>query len=125
MEIAKEPDAYAKSFSKQMKDLFSDEEMASFVLTLLGMSDIAHRFIWEKVKDFMELPVDVKYSLVQHASVYRTLSLVARDEYDKENKTVGFMPIGGASWKSDDDFEKRFIFVVKTFYEHLKEEGKI
>lgn len=125
IKTSKEPDINTKKFSRQLKELFSDEEIASFILTVVGMSDIAHRFVWEKVKDFMELPLEVKYSLTQHVSFYHLLSLVAQDKLEKKNLPVSFMPIGGNDFQSSDDFEKKFIFVVKNFYEQLKKEGKL
>lgn len=125
MEGKKRCDARTKRFSKQLKALFSDEEIASFMLTLLGMSDLAHEFIWEKVKDFMEVPIQVKYSVVQHAAFYKLLALVARDELKKENCFITHLPVNETSWKSNDDFEKRFVLVVKSFYDQLKKDGKV
>lgn len=125
MKPSKEPDEQLKKFSKQLNQHFSPDEIASFMMTILGASDLAHRFIWEQVKDFMELPVQVKYSLTQHASFYKLMSLVGRGELKKEECITNFLPNNEAAWQTSDDFEQRFIFVVKQFYEDLKKEGKI
>ena len=125
MKTTKTPDADSKKFTQQLNSHFSADEIASFVLTLLGMSDIAHMFIWEKARDFIELPIQVKYSLVQHASFYRLFGLVARDEFKKEECAINFMPVDEEGWKSDEDFEQRFIHIVKAFYKGLEEEGKV
>ena len=123
MKPTKEPDSSIIIFSKQLKKLFSDEQIASFVATLLGMSNIAHKFIWEKAQEFIELPIDVKYSTIKHAAFYRLLGLVIRDELSESE--VMYMPTDELAWQSDEDFEKRFIFVVKYYYEGLKKQGKI
>jgi hypothetical protein len=125
VKTTKEVDEGSKKFAKQLKEHFSDEELASFILTLLGMSDLAHTFIWKKVQDFMELPVQVKYSVVTHARFCVFLSSVARGEFKSDEHELSHMPTHKGSWESDDDFEQRFIFVVKSYYEQLKEAGKV
>lgn len=125
MKTEKIPDEHSKKFAIQLKEHFSEEEIASFVLSILGMSDLAHIFIWEKVKDFIEIPIEVKYSTLQHASYYRLLSSVARGTLKEEGFEVSHMPVDEQAWQSKEDFEKRFIFVVKNFYDLLKKEGKL
>jgi response regulator RpfG family c-di-GMP phosphodiesterase len=124
MKASKDPDIKTKKFTDQLKEHFSEEQIASFVLSLLGMSAIAHKFIYERVKDFIEIPVSVKYSLVQNASFLRLMGLVVRNELEKGAAQSLYLPIHEEAWKSEEDFEKRFIFVVKAFYEQLKKEGK-
>jgi hypothetical protein len=125
MKPTKKPDSDTISFSKQLKNHFADEQIASFVLTLLGMSDLAHRFIWEKAREFIELPIEVKYSTIQHAAFFRILSMAVQGELDKDKLDLKYMPVNKDAWESDEDFEKRFIFVVKHYYEGLKKEGKL
>lgn len=125
MKPTKKQDAKSLEFSKQLKKHFSHEELSSIILSLLGFSDIAHRFIHEKVSKLMELPIDVKYSLVQHVSFYRLMSSVARNELEDDFSVTGYMPMNEKAWKDDDDFEERFVFIVKKFYDGLKAEGKV
>jgi tartrate dehydratase beta subunit/fumarate hydratase class I family protein len=112
-----------KDFGRELRKNFSEDEITSFIITIMGMSDISHRFLFEEVRKVMKLPVRVKYSMIQHAAFYRMLGRVARkEELTGETK---YMPMDSSSWESEEDFEKRFIFVVKGYYEGLKEEGKL
>lgn len=125
MKTTKEVDEGSKKFAKQLKEHFSDEEVASFILTLLGISDLAHRFIWDKVQDFMQLPINVKYSVVHHARFYCFFASVVKGEFKNDEHELSHLPTNAGNWASDEDFEKRFIFIVKTYYEQLVKEGKI
>lgn len=125
MKASKNPPEKTKDFRKDLCKHLSPEDMASFILTVFGMSDLAHRFIYEKVSEFMEIPIEVKYSPVNHAAYYRTLGAIARGEVKKGRLKINHLPVNDKAWQSEEDFEQRFIFIVTKYYEQLKKEGKI
>ena len=126
MKLNEDPDQYTIDFSAKMKKQFSDVEIASILLTLLGTSDLTSRFVWTKVQDFIDLPLEIKYAIVQHASIMDMMISIIRNEFKKkEGPKVNFMPVTEEGWKTQEDFEERFILIVKTFYKNLKEQGKL
>jgi len=125
MKPNKKPDSKTIEHNKKIKDFFSHDEIIHLLMTIFGASDLMAHFVFDKAQEFIELPVDVKYGLIQHASVFRLLGSILRDEVKKDNLKMVHMPIGKDAWKTEEDFEKRFILLVKRFYEDLKEEGKL
>ena len=126
MKPKKEPDSRSKEFHSKLKDLLTYEQLTFLTTTLLGMSDIMSRFMWLKVKDFIDLPNDVKYAISQSAAIYMLFARIQRGEVNESDKPqFHHMPTDNGAWQSEEDFEQRFLFIVKTFYEQLKKEGKI
>jgi hypothetical protein len=71
-------------------------------------------------------PASVKYAGLQIMNMFAFLQAVLNQDLSQSfsHKTYQ-MPIDENSWKSEEDFESRFIFLVKAQYEALKKEGKI
>jgi hypothetical protein len=53
------------------------------------------------------------------------VALAAIAQGRSDDIEAGFLPVNEESWKSEEDFEKRFILLVKLFHKSLKAEGKL
>lgn len=125
MKTSKKPAPESSEFHEKLIKQLTPEEITSALVSVVGLSNLAHEFIWECVRGFIELPIQIKYSLVQHASFARLLYRIQKEDLLPKEIDIQHMPIDENAWKSDEDFEKRFIFVVNQFYEQLKKEGKL
>ena len=60
--IEKTSSGIIKFHEKLIKQL-TPEEITSALVSFVGLSNLAHEFIWECVRGFIELPIIFKYSL--------------------------------------------------------------
>ena len=81
------------------------------------------RFILEK--HHFNVPPGIRYSLLQTYIFMNLAKNIFDEKADIEGIMPKYMPVGDDAWKSDEDFEKRLVFLVQTLYNSLKQEGKI
>lgn len=87
MEISENPCEEMIIFSRKLKNSFSDEEIASFILSLLGMCNISSRFIFEEVRKFMEIPHE-GYGVDQNGTTTLVNCSLVNEYYEPVNKTI-------------------------------------
>jgi hypothetical protein len=65
-----------------------------------------------------------KYSLIQYLCLRRLISSILTNKITSaEDVKMNYVP--ETDWDCEGDWEKKFIFIVKAFYKHLQDEGKI
>ena len=126
MKLNKEQTKEFKEHDKKILDALGVENLLPILHTLLGVSDNVSRFIAREYSEVWELPAEIKYSLLHVYQILRLFSDVLNDKIKREDvKIGGHFPVGAGAWKSEGDFEKRLITLVRLFHHHLKEEGKL
>ena len=73
-----------------------------------------------------QLSPKARYAIIQYGRFRRLLSAILNDEppTDEHKKTLAvYMP--KVEWQNDDDWEEKFIFIVKESYKELEKEGKV
>jgi hypothetical protein len=127
MKINKKEDPKIVSFHKKIKAVLSEADIMSLFSTLLGAADNVAKYIIEKEKgNFVCLPYQCKYGLLHIHQILRLFGSIFNGEItNRQFEIGGFFPAGGEAWKGEGDFEKRFVLMVRLFYKHLTEQGKI
>ena len=126
MKISSEPDDFTRECHEKINAILSVEDRTSLLTTLLGLACLLAERQMEKGIDSMTY--QEKYAIIQVASVRELFRKIITDELTLQNKgnaKFSHMPMGNGAWESERDFEERFVFVVKAFYEQLKKDGKI
>ena len=122
MELTEKQDDVIIAYNKKLLDIVGVEVYQGMFNTVLGSADNIFKYIVMQ-KDIANLPVDVRYSMLQIAQIMLALKGVLTGE---EVKVGGFFPTDeDTAWKSEQDFEKRLILLVKLLHKNLKEEGKL
>lgn len=122
MKISKHADEKVAEFDKKILDTLGIEAYQGIFNTLLGCSNNICRYIIEE-KNIISLPVGVRYSMLQIHSMMDALAAILQGKQGVE--IGGHLPVNEEAWNSEEDFEKRFILLVKLFHKALKEEGKL
>jgi hypothetical protein len=123
MEVQEEPEDFVSQANDKFIKRLGLRAYQGIFNTLLGCSDNLSAYVLVN-SDARDLPVAVKYSLVHMMNMLNILRRILQD--DKEGIEMGgYFPSGEGAWKSEGDFEKRFILLVKLYYNHLKKEGKL
>ncbi len=128
MKISKKEDESILQFQRKIKEFFKNEnDFMSVFSTLLGASDNICKYIIENEKwNYNNLPYQCRYGMVQIYQMLNLMSKILRDEITQESFNIGgYFPATNEAWKSESDFEKRFILIIKLFHKQLKEEGKL
>jgi hypothetical protein len=128
MELGEEENSETVVLLKKFRKSLPDEEcFLSLFATLLGAADNISQYILEQERgNYLNLPVKCKYGLLQVYQILNVTSAILRDEVKPDEiKVAGYFPTGDGAWKSEVDFEKRLILMVKLFYKNYKDLGKI
>lgn len=128
MELTDKPDDFIlEQHAKILKHFPKNQDILSLFFTLLGVADnVSQHVLQEEQGNYNNMNFKLKYSLVQIYQILTVISKIVRDEVKVgELKVDGHFPSGDDAWKSETDFEKRFILMIKLFHKHLKEEGKL
>lgn len=107
--------------------IIDDDEFMCVFSTLLGAADNVAQYVLEKERgNYDELPYRCKYGLLMIYQMLTLLGKICRDEISSDDFNIGgYLPTGEGAWRSEKDFEKRFILMIKMFYKQLEKEGKI
>lgn len=124
MKTEKVMDKESLHIFKKLKHFFLEEDFYTLFAAELGYADVLAKYLYEN-KEINSLPTSCKYAILQHASTMVVISKILRNEMNPDDLSMNHMPVYEEAWKSEEDFEKRFIFVIKKFYEDLKEQGKL
>jgi hypothetical protein len=117
----KDPEEFVQ-MGKKISDAVGIDGLTSMIVTLLGVSNNICKFLFEE-RGITNLSHEIKYSLLQCSHILVAVSAILNS---KEKVSIGgYFPIDEDAWKSEEDFEKRLIILVKLIYEYLKKEGKI
>lgn len=129
MELAQKEDSQIIEMFNKIRRYFKDEEaLMSVFSTLLGAADNVSQYVLQKeAHNYNSLPPSCKYGLLQIYQMLCLISSIVRDEIEEGEtaKVGGYFPTGEGAWKSETDFEKRFILMIKLFYKDLQKQGKI
>lgn len=128
MEIEKEQRNELRVLNRKIRSVITNEDnFMSIFSTLLGASDNIAQYVLEKEKgNYTKIPYQCAYGLLQMHQIMTLISGILRDKVtEKDFEVSGYFPSDAEAWKSEKDFEKRFILMVKLFYKHFKEKGKI
>lgn len=111
-----------QAISARLRARLGEQNLMDMFTTLLGVADQIGRYIIE-TRQAGNSPFQVRYSLIQLYSMLAACSKALNTE--EPIKVGGYFPTGGESWKSEEDFEKRLILLIKLYNEQLKKEGKL
>lgn len=124
MKTTRQADRKAKNYHKIIMDFFDKEEICSIIGTLAGCANLLADFVVEN-HDAKELNSATRYSFCLLFNTINLLRSVLKGEAKREELTIEHMPTHDNAWQSEDDFEKRLIFMIQKIYEELKKEGKL
>ncbi len=125
MQLRDKPDEGLRPMHEKIKAAISPDNLIFITTTVLGMSELAHKYIYDKMGEWADIPSSVQYSLIQHASIMRVFYLIVNDMIGTDKIVPQHFPIVDREWDDSEDYEAKFIFLIKTFYDQLKEQGKI
>lgn len=115
----------AEDIKLKMKSSLGVETYENVFSSFATMADIMARHLMKvHGSNTSELPSNVLYAIIQIGSYLRLLSM-SLHEPDKVKGNIERLHMSPYDVFNDIDAEKRFIFLVKTFYESLKKEGKL
>lgn len=122
MKLNPDESEFEKEITSKLRKRLGDEIGWHMLTTLLDVSDQICKYIIE-TRQASSAPYQVKSAML-HVCAILTMCIKAL-RTDDEIKIGGFFPVDQNSWKSEEDFEKRFILLVKLYHEQLKKEGKL
>lgn len=109
---------------EKILEYFDVDEILSVMATTVGMCELMAKYIFQEC-NYKKVPASIKYAILQHANIYVFLGKIVKGEIQRPSKNFEHMPTAQGDWCSDEDAEKRLIYVVKGLHEQLKKEGKI
>ena len=123
METTKKPDKKTLAFHAKLEKAFpSMEDKWSILSTALGSAEALGDELM-KAFEVHQLSPKAKYAIIQYHSLRVAITHILQDKEGERPDMGKHMPIH--DWDDEIAWEKKYIFAVKTFYEHLKREGKI
>lgn len=124
MKINHKRDPESRQISNKLEAKLGKDNKDAFMMSFLTMASImANGFQDLFLKQGIPIPPYILYAVVQTYSMLDGMYKLYHDEIPKEKITSEHMPIYDI--KNDIDAERRFIFVLKSFYEYLQKEGKL
>ncbi len=128
MKLSDTERAFEKECTAKIRAIFSHDECIDMATTLLGASDLMAKFLTkdQNIEVFKRLPKSAQYGILQFVQWYQIFSGVIQGEIKSRGDVkMAYLPVCPEAWKTDKDFDKRILILVKAIYERLKEEGKI
>jgi hypothetical protein len=123
MKTTKKADKETIAFQMKLEKAFPDiSDKWSILATVMGAAEALGQEMMEAFEPH-QLSNKAKYSIIQYHSVRVTIANILQDKNEGKPRIGKHMPIH--DWDDEDSWEKKFILVVKSFYDHLKKEGKL
>lgn len=118
MKPLEKPSPQLQEIYDKIQAEFTHEEMTSIVVTLASMSMTLADYTIEK--NPMKLPTEVKYSVVQIGRFVHMLHHVVNNTKEKyvQPEIGGHIPF-------DWSYAQRYKYIVKAYYDALKESGEL
>lgn len=71
-----------------------------------------------------QISYKAKYAIMQYMSLRKALSAILRNIVTEPSEVI-IKHLPEIEWDDQKNWDEKFIFIVKAFYKHLKDEGKI
>lgn len=115
----------AEEIISKIRSSMGEETYHCVLASFATMADIMARYLmYDPNMKPRELPTHVLYAILQTGSYIRLLSMSLHSP-DELKGAIEILHMSPYDVQNDSDAEDRFIFLVKTFYESLKKEGKL
>jgi hypothetical protein len=123
MKTTKKADNETIVYHAKLEKAFPDwNDKWGILATVMGAAEALGQELMEAFEPH-QLSEKAKYSILQYHSLRLTIANILQDKNEGKPRIGKHMPIH--DWDDEESWEKKFIFVVKNFYDHLKKEGKL
>lgn len=126
MQYSKERPKNKEEIRKKLGDFIPDhEDRLSLIVSVTGIMKLLSDHI-VTTADPKKLDPKTGYGMMMAFHYLQMMQLIANGSLDGGDKVeFGHMPSDELAWKSDDDFNKRLLLVVKHMYEDFVKKGKV
>jgi hypothetical protein len=123
MKTSNKPDKKTLEFHEKLEKAFPDISVKWGILaTCMGSAEALGDEIMEAFEPH-QLSPKAKYAILQYHSMRQLIASVLQNKHVGKHNLAKHMPIH--DWDDEESWDKKFVFIVKAFYDHLKKEGKI